>query len=581
MAYSRVPFTYTSGPQVFPTNFALGVLEIDHIKVYVDGVVDGLGNPIEYAFTYNVATGNVTVTDALTPGQTGVIVRQVPIDALIADFEAGADVSKRNLVRAVKQTLMSVQEAADGREADSQLIQDTVAEVNAIADGIADNVAQTTADRIAAQAAATAAGVSEANAEADRASTAADRVQTGLDRSATAADRVQTGLDRVATAADRVITTADRVQTQADRAVTTADRTQTGLDRVQTGSDKTAAETARTQAQTARDTAAGILTAVEAQATAFSALNPENRIINGAFDFWQRGTSFTTQAYGADRWLNNLNGGTVTMSRQSFAIDDTLGSNSPTFFLRQAVSGQSLASHYAATTHRIEGVRSYAGQTITVLGWARRSSGAGNIAVEAAQVFGTGGSPSPTVVGVGQPVTLTGSWAPFAVTIAVPSIAGRTLGTDGNDSINLLIWTSAGSDFNSRANSLGLQTIGVDLWGIHVKLGVHTTAAVEMYRQPELGPELARCERYYETGTIRLAGTSALGIANVTPVSYKTTKRAIPAVSLIDRVAVGNVSALNYSAGGINAAGFAFTTGDGTGAGGYIAQCNYIADAEL
>ena len=154
MAYSKVPFTYTSGPQVFPTNFALGVLEADHIKVYVDGVVDGLGEPIEYAFTYNAANGDVTVMDALTSGQTGTINRIVPIDSLIADFEAGADVSKRNLVRAVKQTLMAVQEAADVREADSILINETVDEINDIASTIADSVAQTTANRLAAEAAA-------------------------------------------------------------------------------------------------------------------------------------------------------------------------------------------------------------------------------------------------------------------------------------------------------------------------------------------------------------------------------------------------------------------------------------------
>jgi hypothetical protein len=138
---------------VFPTNFALGVLEADHIRVTVDGVVDGLGDPVEYAFTYNAATGDVAVLDDLTSGQTGVIQRIVPLDELVADFEAGADVSKRNLVRATKQTLMAVQEAADGREADNILITETVNTINEIADGIADNVAQTTADRIAAEAA--------------------------------------------------------------------------------------------------------------------------------------------------------------------------------------------------------------------------------------------------------------------------------------------------------------------------------------------------------------------------------------------------------------------------------------------
>ena len=80
MAYSRVPFTYTGGPQVFPTNFALGVLETDHIRVTVDGVVDGLGDPVEYAFTYNIANGDVTVLDTLTSGQTGVIQRSIPLE---------------------------------------------------------------------------------------------------------------------------------------------------------------------------------------------------------------------------------------------------------------------------------------------------------------------------------------------------------------------------------------------------------------------------------------------------------------------------------------------------------------------
>jgi hypothetical protein len=230
-----------------------------------------------------------------------------------------------------------------------------------------------------------------------------------------------------------------------------------------------------------------------------SRIDPENRIINGAFDFWQRGTSTTTGgAYIADRWLNGASGGTVTMSRQSFTVGDTLGTNNPTYFLRQTVSGQTLSSSLGFAQQRIEGVRSYAGQTFTILGWARRSSGTGNMAVEIAQDFGTGGSPSSAVLLTPQTVTLTTSFAPFALTFTVPSITGKTLGTTGNDFLNVNFWTSAGSDYNARSNSLGIQTIGVDLWGIHIKVGTHTTDAVSLYRQPELGPELVRCLRYYE-----------------------------------------------------------------------------------
>ena len=228
-------------------------------------------------------------------------------------------------------------------------------------------------------------------------------------------------------------------------------------------------------------------------------LDPENRIINGAFDFWQRGTSFTASAYGADRWYNAVaSGGTVTQSRQAFTPGETFSGNNPTYFLRQSVTGTTAPSHYAITMQMMESVRSYAGQTITVLGWARRSSGSGNMAVELEQDFGTGGSPSAAVYVPGQTVTLTGSWAPFAVTFSVPSISGKTLGSNNNDYLRLTFWTSAGSAYNARTNSLGLQTIGVDLWGIHIKQGTHTTSAVDLYRQPELGPELARCQRYYE-----------------------------------------------------------------------------------
>lgn len=284
-------------------------------------------------------------------------------------------------------------------------------------------------------------------------------------------------------------------------------------------------------------------------------LDPENRIINGAFDFWQRGTSFTTVVYGADRWVNQLSGGTVTMSRQAFAVGDTLGSNNPTYFLRQTVSGQSASGNRAHIVQNIESVRSYAGQTITVLGWARRSSGSGNMAVEPVQSFGTGGSPSSAVLVAPQTVTLTSSWAAFAVTIAVPSISGKTIGNDNNDYLGLNFWTSAGSDFNARTNSLGLQTIGVDLWGIHIKQGTHTTSAVDLYRQPELGPELARCQRYYAAINYSTVGmamsiykpTSNFGGAGA--VDFPQQMRGVPTIS-VTSVTWYEVTGAVYNAGG-------------------------------
>jgi hypothetical protein len=318
----------------------------------------------------------------------------------------------------------------------------------------------------------------------------------------------------------------------------------------------------------------------------------ENRVINGAFDFWQRGTSFTASAYGADRWQNSNSGGTVTQSQQAFTVGDTLGSNNPTYFLRQTVSGQTLTSQLGIIRQSVEGVRSYAGQTITVLGWARRSSGTGNMAVECTQGFGTGGSPSANVLAAPVTVSLTGSFAPFAATISIPSITGKTLGTNGNDLLNINFWTSAGSDYNARTNSLGLQTIGVDLWGIHIKVGTHTTAATDLYKQPELGPELARCYRYFWKSTnVSLSvawGAYYSTTAGRVWTKFSQTMRVVPSMSYssneFDKIGAGGMTAAGISGTATDTQGVTF---DGTGLtvatlGNPLAYLGVIsADAEL
>lgn len=295
------------------------------------------------------------------------------------------------------------------------------------------------------------------------------------------------------------------------------------------------------------------------------ALDPGDRIINGDFGLWQRGTNFTTNAYSADRWTNTFIGGTVTQSRQTFPLGDTLGVNTPAYFLRQTVSGHSLASNAAIITQHIESVRSYAGQTITVLGWAKRSSGTGNMAINSGQYFGLGGTPSTSILTSGQTVTLTESWAPFAVAIDVPSITGKTLGTDGRDYLDINFWTSAGSNFAVSSNSLGPQTIGVDLWGIHIKLGIHAASTTSQYRPRDPGTELALCQRYYEAVNV----TSAINGAYVNAVNFSVTKRATPTLTLI----AGNLASGGF---GVSQTGIGQNV-NSTGA----SSVTFAADAEF
>ena len=313
--------------------------------------------------------------------------------------------------------------------------------------------------------------------------------------------------------------------------------------------------------------------------------NREDKIINGDFGIWQRGTTQSTVIYGsADRWVNEFVGGASTMSQQSFAVGETLGANSPRFFLRQSVSGQTLSTQYAIVDQRIESVRSYAGQTITVLGWAKRSSGSGNMAVAGYQFFGTGGAtPSDPVAAISPgTVTLGSSWAPFAVVMNVPSITGKTLGTNNNDWLGVFIWTSAGSNNNASTNSLGLQTIGVDLWGIHIRQGTWTAAATADYRPRDPGTELALCERYYEVtngNLVLFSGSVGTGLTYYAAQSFRTTKRANPAITITANSTIG----FNNSAGSTSLGPggfFEFRNAIATAANG-VWSSFWSADAEL
>lgn len=263
-------------------------------------------------------------------------------------------------------------------------------------------------------------------------------------------------------------------------------------------------------------------------------LDQDNRIINGDFGIWQRGTSHTTGGYGSvDRWRQFIQGGgTVGMSRQAFGLGDTIGGNLSKYYLRKSVSGQSGASAVYLATHPIEDVRSYAGQTITVLGWVRRSAGSGNVFLEFDQRFGTGGAPSSSVLTQGGLVTLSSDWAPFAVTINVPSISGKTLGTNGDSSLELNTWLSSGSDFNARTNSLGIQDITVDFWGLHIRRGVWPASAAALYRPRHPAVDLAMCQRYYERfgqdGSGMVTSATSVDMA----FSYSA-KRAVPDISLV------------------------------------------------
>lgn len=283
-----------------------------------------------------------------------------------------------------------------------------------------------------------------------------------------------------------------------------------------------------------------------------------NRIINGNFDFWQRGTSATGVSDGqlvADRFITGRAGSTADVSRQSFTLGQTDVPGEPTYYHRTVVSSVAGASNYGILQQKIESVRTLAGQTVTLSFWAKADASK-NMAVEFVQNFGTGGSPSSSVLGIGVTTcALTTSWQKRTVTVALPSISGKALGSDNNDLIHIVFWLDAGSNLDSRTNSLGQQSGTFDIAQVQLEAG---STATPFEVRPH-GVELALCQRYYQTGIMRLRATLFSGTIEATnqlPVSM----RATPTVTgtgigalgtttlLISDTSTGSTGSITYTA---------------------------------
>jgi hypothetical protein len=220
-----------------------------------------------------------------------------------------------------------------------------------------------------------------------------------------------------------------------------------------------------------------------------------NKIINGNFDIWQRGTSQTSNGYGsADRWRCGSIGSTKTASRQAFTLGQTDVPNNPKYFMRHVVTSVAGAGNYVLMLQKVEGVETFAGKTLTLSFWAKADSNK-NMAVEGTQNFGTGGSPSATEFGIdSQLVELTTSWTKYTITVDMPSVAGKTLGTNNDDWMGIHLWFDAGSDFAARSVSLGQQSGTFDIAQVQLEEG---SAATPFELRP-IGMELSMCQRYYE-----------------------------------------------------------------------------------
>jgi hypothetical protein len=231
----------------------------------------------------------------------------------------------------------------------------------------------------------------------------------------------------------------------------------------------------------------------------------KNKIINGDFSNWQRGTTLNYTSSGLnylpDRFfswtIGTLN---VTVSQQAFTPGTApVAGYESQYFLRNAVtslSGQTIQ----AVGQRIEDVRTLAGQPATFSFWAKADS-ARTYTTRFIQNFGSGGSSEVQTSGASHSVTT--SWQRFSVSVTIPSVSGKTIGTSSY--LQPLIDAPA-----NTANTL-------DTWGWQLEYGSKATPFETA--SGTIQGELALCQRYY----YRIQNDSTNAYTNITGIAYSTT----------------------------------------------------------
>jgi hypothetical protein len=243
----------------------------------------------------------------------------------------------------------------------------------------------------------------------------------------------------------------------------------------------------------------------------------QNLVINGAFDFWQRGTSFTADgAYTADRWVMALSGATATTSRQTFTIGQTDVPGNPTYFLRFAVS---TGDNAARIEQRIEDVTVSSGKTYTVSFWAKGTNpGGGVLEVVGRQEFGTGGSAGATVSA--GTIVLTSSWQRFSKTFTYASVAGKTI-TSANQ-----YW---GFDIRQPVSDTSVAAWTLDIAQVQLEEG---TVANDFRRNANsLQGELAACQRYFAALGPGAVGRAISGTSAAVGLNFPVEMRAAPTMT--------------------------------------------------
>jgi hypothetical protein len=261
----------------------------------------------------------------------------------------------------------------------------------------------------------------------------------------------------------------------------------------------------------------------------------KNKVINGDFKIWQRGSTFNsiaTSTYAADRFQFGRDGnGTFNVTRETFTPGTAPVAGYEGQFYWKTTTATIGTSTYADCTQYIEDVRTFAGQTMTVSFWAKTN------AARAVTVFaGADWNSASGVDYVNAGITTSTSWTRYSVTLNVTSATGKTIGA--NSSLSILI----------RCPMVASSTF--EIWGVQAEAG--SVATPFSTATGTIQGELAACQRYYykhiATENVAVAFASGTAIAQ-TALNFPITMRIAPTITLpASGSSTGQIAFLNSSA---------------------------------
>lgn len=286
-----------------------------------------------------------------------------------------------------------------------------------------------------------------------------------------------------------------------------------------------------------------------------------NHIINGNFDIWQRGVSFSqVNAFGPDRWRIWNSGATVSFTRQDFGIGQIEVPHNPKFYININCT---VADDSVGLLQYIEDVRTLVGKKAILSFYAKADSNR-ILSTRLDQNFGSGGSSEELGIDV-KNHNLTTSWQKFTHIIDVPTISGKTIGT--------------GSFLKLVMVNPNNETSNIDIAQVQLEEGEIVTD----FEQRNIVQELALCQRYFCSSQVQdgtnleefyVLPVSAAAQINRQTVPFPVLMRATPAMSVVRTSGTANTGTFAE----INARGFRKSFGGGQYE---YAEYTWTADSEL